>query len=46
MYLAQCTFNWNTLVTGHKQEAVSFPERIQIPRLSANFSFNICTSKA
>jgi hypothetical protein len=25
--LAQCVFNWNTLVTGHRQERVVFPQQ-------------------
>ena len=41
---AQCIFNWNTYVSGHKQGTVGFPQR-PLPRSPGNFSVSICTSR-
>ena len=38
---ATCIFNWNTSVTGHKQEGVGFLQWKKLPSLTASSSVSI-----
>jgi hypothetical protein len=40
---AECTFNWNTSVTFHKQGTVGFHQPKPLPRSLANSTVTVCT---